>query len=162
MSRDWPADEPKLHLLRATIDDAGELLTVQRAAYVSEALLYDNPHLPPLTQTLAELRGDLVADPALKAMLGARIVGTVRVREDGDLLHVGRLAVAPDQQARGLGTALLLAAEDLAGAAVRTFALFTGADSEANLRLYARCGYREVGREALPTGPGLIHLHKPR
>ncbi len=43
-----------------------------------------------------------------------------------------------------------------------TFALFTGADSEANLRLYARCGYREVRREALPTGPGLIHLHKPR
>lgn len=56
----------------------------------------------------------------------------MRVREEGDLLHVGRLAVAPDQQQRGLGTALLLAAEELAGAQVRIFALFTGAQSEVN------------------------------
>jgi predicted DNA-binding protein len=37
---------------------------------------------------------------------------------------------------------------------VFTCALFTGARSEANLRLYQRCGYVEVRRQALPTGPG--------
>ena len=36
--------------------DAGELLTLQHAAYVSEGQVYDNAHIPPLTQTLAELR----------------------------------------------------------------------------------------------------------
>lgn len=149
-------------ILRATVEDAGELLTVQRAAYVSEARLYDNPHLPPLTETLDELWSSLAAGPALKAVIGTRIVGTVRARETGGVLHIGRLAVAPDQQGRGLGRTLLLAAEDLASTHVCSFALFTGARSEANLRLYRRCGYTEDRREALPSGPGLIHLRKLR
>ncbi len=140
-----------------TPGDAGELLTLQRAAYVSEAQLYDNPHLPPLTQTLDALRADLASGPALKAMLGSRIVGTVRCRQEGEVLHVGRLAVAPDQQDRGLDRVLLLAADQLGGpGVVRTCALFTGARSGANLRLYV-----EVRREAPPTGPGLVHLEKP-
>ncbi len=149
-------------IVPVTPGDAGELLTLQRAAYVTEAQLYDNPHLPPLTESLDALGADLGSGPALKAMLGSRIVGTVRCRQEGEVLHVGRLAVAPDQQGRGLGRVLLLAAEQLGGpGVVRTFALFTGARSEANLRLYQRCGYVEVRREALPTGPGLVHLEKP-
>lgn len=145
----------------ATPADAGELLTLQRAAYLTEAQLYNDPYLPPLTQTLDELRADLSVGPVLKALLGSRIVGTVRCRQEGEVLHVGRLAVAPDQQGRGLGAALLLAAESLADDAVRTLALFTGAHSAANLRLYERCGYVEVRREALESGPGLVHLEKP-
>ena len=36
--------------------DAGEVLTLQRAAFVTEAQAHGDPALPPLTQTLAELR----------------------------------------------------------------------------------------------------------
>jgi hypothetical protein len=35
--------EPLIGIGPATLADAGEILTVQRAAYVSEAQLYDNP-----------------------------------------------------------------------------------------------------------------------
>ena len=35
--------------------DAGEILTLQRAAYVGEAMLYDQ-FLPPLSETLDEIR----------------------------------------------------------------------------------------------------------
>ena len=35
-------------------DAAGELLTLQRAAYVGESLIYDQ-FLPPLTETLEEV-----------------------------------------------------------------------------------------------------------
>ena len=41
----------------ATAEDAGELLTLQRAAYVTEAQVYDDLRLPALVQTLDELRG---------------------------------------------------------------------------------------------------------
>src|SRR5690606_22051030 len=43
------------------VDDtaAGELLTVRRAAFVTEAQLYGDPNLPALTQTLAGLRAAL-------------------------------------------------------------------------------------------------------
>jgi GNAT superfamily N-acetyltransferase len=140
--------------------DAGELLTLQRAAYVTEAQLYDDPHLPPLTQTLDELRADLLTWPTRKAVLGARIVGTARARADGEVLHVGRLSVAPDLQGRGIGTALLEAVERLAGPEVRRAALFTGRASLANVRLYERCGYTVTGYEDLPVGPGIVHLEK--
>jgi hypothetical protein len=39
--------------------DAGELLTPQRAAFVTEAQLYGEPRLPALTQTLDDLRAEL-------------------------------------------------------------------------------------------------------
>jgi hypothetical protein len=45
---------------------------------------------------------------------------------------------------------------------VTTFELFTGADSEDNVRLYERLGYRQVRLESLPQGPGLVYLHKRR
>ena len=40
-------------------DAAGELLTVRRAAFVTEAQVYGDPNIPALTQTLPELRADL-------------------------------------------------------------------------------------------------------
>ena len=140
--------------------DAGELLTLQRAAYVTEAQLYGDPHLPPLTQTLDELRADLLVWPTLKALLGARIVGTGRARAEGDVLRIGRLSVAPDLQGRGTGTALLTALEALAGPEVTRAALFTGRCSTANVRLYERCGYVVTRYEDLPVGPGIVHLEK--
>ena len=153
-------DEP-LRIEPAGPADAGELLTLQRAAYVTEAQLYDDPHLPPLTQTLDELRADLLRWPTLKALLGTRVVGTARARSDGDVLRVGRLSVAPDLQGRGIGSALLAAAERLAGPGVRRAALFTGRCSTANVRLYERHGYAVTRYEDLPVGPGIVHLEKP-
>lgn len=141
----------------ATVADAGELLTLQRAAYVTEGQLHGDLCIPPLTQTLEELAADLAVVPRLKAVDGARIVGSARAEQVGDVLEIGRLAVAPDQQGRGLGSRLLAAAEALAAPSVRVFALFTGRNSTANLRLYERCGYTVVRRDA-----GLVHLEKPR
>lgn len=145
----------------ATTDDAGELLTLQRAAYVTEAQAYDDPHLTPLVQTLDELVAELSTSTCLKAVLAHRIVGSVRTRvepddpaasasiapADGAVLHIGRLVVAPDQHGRGIGTALLRAAEGSAPAHVTTAALFTGHLSIANLRLYERLGYVEQRRD---------------
>ena len=142
--------------------EAGELLTVQRAAYVAEAQRYADPFLPPLTQPLSEVVEEIRRDRRMVARSGCRVVGTVRGEQRGHVLHIGRLAVAPDQQGRGIGTRLLIAVEGLADADATACALFTGADSENNLRLYERLGYRPVRHEPLPSGPGLVHLDKQR
>lgn len=42
-----------------SVDDAGEVLTIQRAAFVSEARIYGSVDMPPLTQTLDELEAEL-------------------------------------------------------------------------------------------------------
>ena len=142
-------------------EDAGEVLTLQRAAFVNEALIYGDPDMPPLTQTLEELQAELRENLGCVALDGPRIVGAVRARHDGELLLIGRIAIAPDQQGRGVGTKLLAAVERRGrDAGARTAELFTGSLSEANLRLYEREGYTES--ERVPgDGSDQVFLRKP-
>ena len=75
-----------------------------------------------------------------------RLVGAVRaVLRDGEW-HVGRLMVAPDLQGSGLGRALLEAVEAEAPAEATAYALFTGAGSKRNQRMYKKAGYRLAGQ----------------
>ncbi|MEO9176305.1 MAG: GNAT family N-acetyltransferase, partial [Gaiellales bacterium] len=152
--------EPAIEIGLVEPRDAGELLTLQRAAYVSEGQIYENASIPPLTQTLDELVEDLAGSIALKAMLGGRIVGTARARLDDGTLHIGRIAVAPDMQGRGIGTALVRALETEHADGAHTFALFTGDSNPANRRLYERLGYRETHDEQLDVGVRVVHLAK--
>jgi ribosomal protein S18 acetylase RimI-like enzyme len=152
---------PSLVVAAAEPADAGEILTLQRAAYVTEAQLYGDPLLPPLTEPFPAVLAAITGATVVKAVLGHRIVGAGRAAVDGSTLHIGRLVVAPDQQGRGIGTRLLLALEAGAPASVRTFSLFTGHRSAANLRLYERLGYREYRRERIGPAVELVHLAKP-
>ncbi|MEV4822459.1 GNAT family N-acetyltransferase [Micromonospora sp. NPDC049274] len=146
----------------AGVADAGEILTVQRAAYLTEAQHYADPFLPPLTETLDEVRAVLSGPTTvLAARLGHRLVGSVRARLDGLTAHIGRLSVAPDQQGCGIGARLLAAIEAACPAEVALFTLFTGADSTRNLRLYQRRGYRVVAHRPDPNGVPLAVLEKP-
>jgi chorismate mutase len=137
---------------------AGEVLTLQRAAYVTEAQLYGDPGIPPLTETLEEVAAAVAAGTVLTATVGPRVVGAVRGELAGGVLSVGRLVVAPDRRGRGVGAALLAAVERTPGA--RRAVLFTGARSAGNLRLYRRAGYREERRERVSAGLELVHLAK--
>lgn len=130
--------------------DAGEVLTVQRAAFVSEALIYGSVDMPPLTQTLEQVRAELADGDGWVARVDGRLVGVIRVVEADGLLMIGRIAIAPDMQGEGIGRALLEAAEQNSDAAVAE--LFTGSLSEANIRLYEACGYVEA--ERIPQGDG--------
>ena len=56
----------------------GELLTLQRAAYVTEAQLYDDVRLPALVQTLDDLADELAGSTCLAVLAGSRLVGAVR------------------------------------------------------------------------------------
>ncbi|HEX8627907.1 MAG TPA: GNAT family N-acetyltransferase [Catenuloplanes sp.] len=160
----------RVTIATAGLTDAGEILTVQRAAYVSEAQLYGDAHLPPLTETLDEVRADLAAGTlVLTARLGdppgGRLVGVVRGRLAEGTVRVGRLAVAPDLRRLGIASRLLAALEaDFTGRGgpgrVRRFELFTGAHSVANLRLYQRHGYAVFDHRPAGAGPGLTYLEK--
>ena len=149
---------PTVDLVPLPPGAAGELLTLQRAAYVTEAQLYDDVRLPALVQTLDDLVHELAASTRVAAVAGTRLVGAVRTRERDGVLHIGRLVVAPDRQGQGIGTRLLLAAEQATGLPRAT--LFTGARSTANLRLYQRHGYVERSREQVRPGLELVHLVK--
>ena len=148
--------------------DAGEVLTLQRAAYVTEAQLHEDLSLPALRQSLSDLSAELDRSDVLAIGWRAengRLLAALRaiVRADGaNAAEIGRLAVVPDGQGQGLGTRLLSALEERLPAAVAELRLYTGERSEANLRLYRRLGYVETHRTATPAGYALVHLSKPR
>ncbi|UNX54250.1 GNAT family N-acetyltransferase [Georgenia sp. TF02-10] len=134
-------DDVRIDLI--TEDEAGELLTVRRAAFVTEAQLYGDPNLPALTQSLTELEADLQRPNVvtLGAWLGHRLVGSIRVELEAERANLGRLAVVPDLQGRGIGTQLLMAVLQYLPERTREVWVFTGQDSKQNLALYAKHGY---------------------
>ena len=126
-----------------TDTDAGELLTLRRAAFVTEAQLIGDVNIPPLTQTLDELRTDLARPDVvtLGAWAGHRLVASIRVLVEATKATLGRFAVAPDLQGRGIGTRLLDEIATYLPEGIQEVWIFTSRDSLQNIAMYQRRGY---------------------
>ena len=124
---------------RADVGDATAILALQRRAYQREAARYQDPALPPLVESLAELKTAFETHVILKAVVDGAIVGSVRARCDDHICTIGRLMVHPLLQGQGFGTALMRHIEAHFPDAEQ-FQLCTGARSAANIRLYRRLG----------------------
>lgn len=150
----------ELRLVPAVRADAAELLILQRACWLQEAVVNQRFDIPALHESLDDVAGWLGEWQTWVARVEGRLVAAVRARRDGDAWDIGRIMVAADLQGKGLGRRLLEFAESAAPAEVRGFRLFTGAASERNLRLYRKAGYRRAG--TLPDDDATVVLTKRR
>jgi len=128
------------NITQASLQDAVSILELQKLAYQSEAQLYGDFCIPPLIQTLDELKSDFSGKVFLKVQIEDRVIGSVRGYQAGDTCYVERLIVHPNHQRQGIGTALMNQLE-LCFEQVQRFELFTGNKSERNIQLYRRLGY---------------------
>ncbi|MFF0743687.1 GNAT family N-acetyltransferase [Streptomyces sp. NPDC004111] len=143
--------------------DAEQILKLQYLCYQSEAELYDDYGIEPLTQTLAELRAELELGHGLVARLGDEIVASVRATTDPDgTARIAKLIVHPRMRRHGLGGRLLAEIETRVAAATeaKRFRLTTGHRSEANLRLYRSRGYAQTAADRSNSRLTLITLEK--
>lgn len=143
----------------AGVEDAEELLALQKLAYREPAERYSDFGIPPMIQTLEQMGEDLASHLYLKAVEDGRIAGAVRGRCEDGTCYVGRLIVHPDSQGRGLGQRLLDELEGRFPEAER-YELFTGHLDSKNLRIYDKCGYREFRREPQHDRLTLVYLEK--
>ncbi|HMM96653.1 tRNA (guanosine(37)-N1)-methyltransferase TrmD [Phycicoccus sp.] len=150
-----------LEVRAAVPADAPELLVLQRACWMPEGRISGSWHIPPLEESLDDVRRGLTEWTTWVARVPSgggtpgRLVGSVRGRVrpgEPEVWESGRLMVAPDLQGRGLGRALLGLAESAAPPSVTTFWINTGRVSEANIRRYRRAGYRLVPGEGAFSG----------
>ncbi|MDR0274999.1 MAG: GNAT family N-acetyltransferase [Burkholderiaceae bacterium] len=120
---------------QAAAGDAEELLKLQYLCYQPEAELYGHG-IQPLTQPLHEVAAEIEGGPAFVAEQGGFIVGGVRCRFEGDVMHLGKLICHPRVQRQGIGARLMALAEQCARQrpSVKAVVLFTGARSAATVR----------------------------
>jgi GNAT superfamily N-acetyltransferase len=148
-----------MEIVQAEIADAEQLLHLQQLAYQSEAELYGDRTIPPLTQTLSELKDEFSRTTILKALIDAAIVGSVRASECDGIVSIGRLFVHPSCQHKGIGKQLVSAIESKFPEA-RSFELFTGSLSEGNIRFYQTMGYRMTHTKVLSEKVTMVFLQK--
>jgi ribosomal protein S18 acetylase RimI-like enzyme len=126
------------------------ILDLQRRAYAVEAGLIGSDDIPPLRETLDELRecGETFAG----ALVDGRLVGAVSWRLVGDTLDIHRLVVDPDWFRRGVGSTLVRAALAAAPSAERAI-VQTGAQNGPATALYAAEGFEQL--DEIEVAPGL-------
>ncbi|WP_370970506.1 GNAT family N-acetyltransferase [Amycolatopsis sp. cg9] len=152
-----------MELTDARPEDVPELLVLQRCCWVQEALLNDTLDIPALHESLEDVRDWTKTWSVWVLRDGHRLIGAVRARLEAGTWELGRLMVAPDFAGRGLGRRLLAHAEAQAPAEARRFALFTGARSARNIRMYQRAGYQLTDApEAGGHIAGAVYLAKDR
>jgi ribosomal protein S18 acetylase RimI-like enzyme len=150
-----------IEIKRASFDDAETLLHLQMHAYLSEAEIYNDYSIPPLIQTLSEIKQEFSQQVFLNAIEEGKTVGSVRAYFENETAYIGRLMVKPDSQNNGIGTRLMQAIEGHFRMADR-YELFTGHRSVRNLYLYRKLGYCEFKRIPVNDSIILVFLEKYR
>ena len=162
------------HIVQAEEADLEAILELQRLAYQGEARLLNDFSIPPLMQTLEEMKEEFRSGIFLKAVdEKGKIVGSVRGTLRGDTLLIGniltvpisfkklligKLMVHPEHQGNGLGSCLLQELEKNCPAP--RLELFTSNKSLRNLCLYERNGYTRCAEKAVSPALTLIFLEK--
>jgi N-acetylglutamate synthase-like GNAT family acetyltransferase len=149
-----------MEIKQAEIADAPEILELQKLAYQSEAAIYDDYSIPPLTESLEEIRREFADHTFLKAVEDGKIIGSVRAKNDNGTCYIARLIVHTDYQNRGTGSKLLKEIERIQNA--NRYELFTGTLSERNLYLYKKHGYHEFKTEDQTDKVKIVFFEKVR
>jgi GNAT superfamily N-acetyltransferase len=148
-----------LKIVHSESIDLELILKLQYLAYQSEAQIYQDYSIPPLLQTLEEVKMEFNKGIILKAVDDNNtIIGSVRGYVENGTLFIGKLIVHPEYQGKGIGRQLLQSIEqeysDL------RYELFTGSLSKKNLRLYEYMGYIRFLEKQVSPDLTFIYLEK--
>ena len=143
----------------ASKDDAAKILAIQKAAFLGQAKIYDNYALPPLTESLESIVKEFDNKIFLKALIKGEIIGALGFNHAKGQVTIERIAVKPDYQNKGIGTALLTKVEAMVPKAI-AYSLFTGNISARNIHLYEKAGYRVTGQKTSEQGIDLLYMEK--
>lgn len=144
---------------KAQKKDLQQILDLQYLAYQSEARLVNNPHIPPLKQTIDDIEKEFENGILLKVIdEDDIIIGSVRVYSQNGTSYIGKLIVHPDFQGQGIGTKLLKETEQIYSN--RRYELFTSSKSTRNIKLYEKLGYRIFLEKNISDNLKFIYLEK--
>ncbi|MGO6815442.1 GNAT family N-acetyltransferase [Rhizobium leguminosarum] len=127
-----------------------ELLALILASFASMNGRIDPPSsaLKLTTASLAEKAGTEIGHVAID---GEKLIGCLFLRPEADCLYVGKLAVLPEVQGKGLGKRLLTIAEETAAAlGLPALRLETRIELTDNHAVFAAWGFSRTAEKAHP------------
>jgi len=145
-----PASQPALPagitIRKADERDIPAIMCVVNVAFEEEAFFVNRPRTHP-----AQLAEHLRFGHFLLAHQDAELIASVYYELRGDRGYIGMLAVRPTEQRRGLGTAMMQAAEyTLREAGCSVVELSVVSLRTALPPIYRKLGYRETGFAEVP------------
>ena len=144
-------------LRRASLADLEAVTAFQHAAYAKNRALLGVEPLP----LLADYADIIATYETWLLEIDGRLDGVLILDPRLDDLLIWSVATAPAAQKRGVGRALLAAAEERAHALGRgVIRLYTGEPLTGNIAWYRRHGYAVARVEALAADRRIVHMSK--
>ena len=148
-----------IQIKRATLDDAAEILEIQKEAFIVEAQLYNDYNIQPLVQTSEENLESFKKCVVLKLIIDNTIAGSIRAYLENNICFVQKLIIRTKFQGKGYSYLLLEAIEKHFKEASE-YQLFTGYLSHKNLHIYKKMGYEEFKREKDSESVTFVFMRK--
>ena len=141
----------------ATIADAVTVRELTRAAYAKWVPILGREPRPMIADYDAALRDHLID----LLQVDGEAVALIEMAPKADHLLIVNVAVAPNYQGKGYGSALMAHAEGVARSLnLNEMRLYTNALFAENLRLYSRLGYRVDREEQHPQFGVTVYMSK--
>lgn len=144
-------------LRRATQSDAEALRELTHAAYAKWVPLIGRKPKPMEAEYVSAVEQHIIDIIEFER----QIVAMVEMIPERNFLLIENIAVRPEHQSRGIGTALLLHAEQVAVAlGFHEVQLYTNAAFVENIAFYSRIGFEHLRREPIAAGGHVVFMRK--
>jgi N-acetylglutamate synthase-like GNAT family acetyltransferase len=135
---------------RANKNDSKEILKIQKLAFLDEINLHNGLLIQPFKQTKKEIEQEFEEKVFFKACLDKIIIGSVRVKIEGDTCWVNKLVVHPQFQNHGIAKQLMENVEKFFSPEISKIKLATAKKSDKNVSFYKKIGFTPFRTGYLP------------
>jgi GNAT superfamily N-acetyltransferase len=128
-------------LRSAVEDDLAGLLEIQKEAFARYTDHLSPAQIPPLNETLEDMRRDMTCKSIIAAYVDGSPAGSIRYHMKGGVCIIERLSVKPGLQGAGIGRSLIEAVEKMVREKAHKLYLETGLLENNLLLFYTKLGY---------------------
>jgi ribosomal protein S18 acetylase RimI-like enzyme len=139
------------------MDEARELLALQKLSYRQEADLVGSEQLPPLHESLEALQQS--TETFYGYILSGQLVGAISYKREGGLLDIYRMMIHPDYFRRGIARTLLQFVEGCEPG-IKRIIVSTGSLNAPACALYERQGFTATAEEEIVPDLWITHFEK--
>lgn len=139
----------EVNLLRATIDDARELHTMQIEAFRELLVKYQDFDTSPANEGVEKVEARLMQEFTYFYFIcvGSQKAGAIRIidkKESGENKRISPIFVLPEFQGHGIAQRAIQLCEEIHG--TKNWELDTILQEPKNCHLYEKMGYRQTGK----------------